>query len=105
MRFAGRMLAEHWIKRDQLENVDRLKAEFFRDPEGGVIADEPELFLPQMQQRHRRASTVLARITRNRRPFSVPVRQGFGCASRLPSWNLTQRSDMRQIAPAVESAA
>ena len=66
MRFPGRMLAEHWIKRDHLENVDRLEAEFFRDPEDGFVADEPEVFLPQMQERHRRASTVFARITRNR---------------------------------------
>ena len=66
MRFPGRMLAEHWIKRDHLENVDRLQAEFFRDPEDGFVADEPEVFLPQMQERHRRASTVLGRITRNR---------------------------------------
>ena len=66
MRFPGRMLAEHWIKRDHLENIDRLQAELFRDPEDGFVADEPEVFLPQMQQRHRRASTVFARITRNR---------------------------------------
>ena len=53
-----------------------------------------------------RAATVLARITRDRRrPFSAPVRREFGCASRLPSLNLTQRSDTRQIAfRAVESA-
>ena len=66
MRLPGRMLAEHWIKRDHFENVDRLQAEFFRDPEDGFVADEPEVFLPQMQERHRRASTMLARITRNR---------------------------------------
>ena len=61
------MLAEHWIKRDHLENVDRLDAEFFRDPEDGFIADEPEVFLPQMQKRHHRATTMVAWITRNRR--------------------------------------
>src|ERR1700747_3480095 len=66
MLFPGRMLAKHWIERDHLENVDRLQAEFFRDPENGFVADEPEVFLPQMQERHRRASTLLARITRNR---------------------------------------
>jgi hypothetical protein len=66
MRFPGRMLAEHWIKSDHLENVDRLEAEFLRDPEDGFVADEPEVFLPQMQERHRRASTVFARITRYR---------------------------------------
>jgi hypothetical protein len=66
MRFPGRMLAEHGVKSDQLENVDRLEAEFFRDPEGGFVADEPEVFLPQVQEWHRRASTVLARITRDR---------------------------------------
>jgi hypothetical protein len=66
MRFPGRMLAEHWIKSDHLENVDRLEAEFFRDPEDGFVADEPEVFLPQMQQRHRRAAAALPRITRDR---------------------------------------
>jgi hypothetical protein len=66
MRFSGRMLAEHWIKSDHLENVDRLEAEFFRDPEDGFIADEPEVFLPQMQERHHRAATVLGWITRDR---------------------------------------
>src|SRR5438477_6163632 len=67
MRFPGRMLAEHWIKSDHLENVDRLEAEFFRDPESGFVADEPEVFPPQMQERHRGATTVLARITCYRR--------------------------------------
>src|SRR5205823_6409274 len=59
MRFPGRMLAEHWIKSDYLENVDRLEVEFFRDPEDGFVADEPEVFLPQMQERHCRTTTVL----------------------------------------------
>jgi hypothetical protein len=66
MRFPGRMLAEHWVKSHYFENVDRLEAEFFRDPGDGFVADEPEVFLPQMQKRHRRASTVFAWITRNR---------------------------------------
>jgi hypothetical protein len=66
MGLPGRMLSEHWIKRDHLENVDRLEAEFFRDPEDGFVADESEVFLPQMQERHRRAATVVARITRDR---------------------------------------
>jgi hypothetical protein len=66
MRFPSRMLAKHWIKSDHLENVDRLKAELFRDPKDGFVADKPEVFLPQMQERHRRASTVLARVTGNR---------------------------------------
>src|SRR5204863_4030690 len=42
MRLSRRLLAEHWIKSDQLENVDRLQAYFFCDPESGFIADEPE---------------------------------------------------------------
>ena len=62
--FPSRMLAEHWIKSDHLENVNRLEAEFFRDPKDGVVVDEPEVFLPQMQERHRCTSTVLGRITR-----------------------------------------
>ena len=37
MRLPGRMLAEHWIKRDHLENVNRLQAKFFRDPENGFV--------------------------------------------------------------------
>jgi hypothetical protein len=71
MPFPSRMLAEHRIKRDHLENVDRLEAEFLRDPEDGFVANEPEVFLPQMQERHRRAAMVLARITRNRRVHSL----------------------------------
>src|SRR6267378_4871741 len=71
MHLPGRMLAEHWIKRDHLENVDRLEAEFFRDPEDGFVVDEPEVFLPQMQDRHRCATTALARITRDRRVHSL----------------------------------
>src|SRR5262245_226371 len=66
MRFPGRMLAKHWVKRDHLENVDRLEAEFFCDPENGFVGDKPEVFLPQMQERHHRAATVLARIMCNR---------------------------------------
>jgi hypothetical protein len=67
MRFPGRMLAEHWIKRHHLENVDGLKAELFCDPKDGIVTDEAEVFLPQMQEGHRRASTVLVGVTRNRR--------------------------------------
>src|SRR3954464_5221393 len=46
MRFSGRMLPKHWIKSDYLENVDRLKSQFTRDPENGFVADESEMFLP-----------------------------------------------------------
>src|SRR5215470_13156817 len=67
MSFSGGMPAEHWIKSDYLQNVDRLEPEFFRDPERGFVADEPEVFLPQMQERHHRAATMVAWITRNRR--------------------------------------
>src|SRR5690242_14459192 len=62
MRFPGRMLAEHWITRDHLENIDGLETEFFRDPEDRFIADEAEVFLPQVQKRHRRAAATLAGI-------------------------------------------
>src|SRR5262249_30015147 len=66
MGFAGRLLAKHRIKRYQLEDIDRLQPQPFRDPYGGFVADDPEMFLPQMQERHRRASMVLTRITRDR---------------------------------------
>jgi hypothetical protein len=81
MGFAGGMLAKHWIKRDHLKNVYWLEAEFIRDPEYGFVADEPEVFLPQMQQRQRRAPTVLAWIPGNRR---VHFLLQFG-------WNLDRR--------------
>jgi hypothetical protein len=66
MRLPAWMLAKHWIKRDHLENVDRLQAELFCDPGDGFFTDQPEVFLPQMQQRHRCTPTVLGRITRDR---------------------------------------
>ncbi len=99
MRFSGSLLAEHWIKRDYLENVDWLEAELFRNPEDAIVADEPEVFLPQMQERHCRASTVLGSgNAQSPLAFFAPVQREFGCASRLPSLNLNQRSDTRQIA-------
>src|SRR5882762_11592668 len=49
MSFAGRLLSKHWIEGDELENVNRLQTELFRDPRYGLVADEPEVFLPQMQ--------------------------------------------------------
>ena len=62
----GRRLPKHRIERDQLENVDRLEPELGRDPGHSFIADETEMFLPQMQQRHRRAALVLRRIMPDR---------------------------------------
>src|SRR5262245_46312860 len=81
VRFPGRMLAKHWVKRHHFENVDRLEAELFRDPEDGFVADEPEVFLPQMQKRHYRAAAVLTRIAHNRVVHS-PLQFG---------WNLDAR--------------
>ena len=46
--FASRLLAKHWIKCHQLQNIDRLQAQLFRDPWHRFVADEPEMFLPQM---------------------------------------------------------
>jgi hypothetical protein len=48
MGFPGWMLAKHRIKRDHLENVYWLEAEFIGDPENRFVAEEPEVFLPQM---------------------------------------------------------
>ena len=53
---AGRLPAEHRIERDQLENIDRLKAEPRRDPVDSFVANKTEVFLPQMQQRQRGAA-------------------------------------------------
>src|SRR5439155_19047721 len=47
--FAGALLAQHRIKRDQLENVDRLETELGRDPGYGFIVDEIKMFLPKME--------------------------------------------------------
>src|SRR5262245_25747275 len=71
VRFPGRTFAKHWIKSDHLENVDRLEAEFFRDPEDGFVADESEVFLPQMQEGQRCAAALLAGIMRNRPVHSL----------------------------------
>jgi hypothetical protein len=71
MRFSGGVLAKHWIKRDQLENVDRLEVKFFRGQEDGFVADESKVFLPQVQEWHRRASTMVVRVTRDRRVHSL----------------------------------
>src|SRR6266516_6958265 len=58
MGFARRVLSKHRIEGNKLENIDRLQAELFRDPQYSLVANEPEMFLPQMQQRHGRASLV-----------------------------------------------
>ena len=60
--FAGAFFAQHRIKRDQLENVDRLKPELGRDPSHRVVVNEIEMFLPKMQQRQRRAPFFIGRI-------------------------------------------
>jgi hypothetical protein len=67
VRFAGAFLAQHRIKRDQLENVNRLQLELLRDPRHRVIADESKMFLPKVKQRQRGTSLVGARVTRDRR--------------------------------------
>jgi hypothetical protein len=64
--FARWLLSKHRVEGDQLENIDRWQAELFRDPYYSLVADEPEVFLPQMQQRHGGASPVIARVTRDR---------------------------------------
>src|SRR5439155_1570099 len=46
--FASRLLAKHWIKGDQLKNIDGLQAQLLSDPWYGLVADESEVFLPQM---------------------------------------------------------
>src|SRR5205085_5386825 len=50
VRFAGAFFAQHWIKRDQLENIDRLKSELLRDPGHRVIVKEIEMLVPKMPQ-------------------------------------------------------
>ena len=64
--FSGGLLAIHRVKRDQLQDVDRLQPEFGRNPIHAFIADESEMFLPQMQQRHGRASLSIRRIALDR---------------------------------------
>src|SRR6266571_7169171 len=64
--FASRLLAKHWIESHEFENIDRLQAQLLRDPWHGVVADESEMFLPQVQQRHGCTSPVIARIARDR---------------------------------------
>src|SRR5437868_2870723 len=60
--FARAFLAQHRIKRDQLEDVDRLKSELGRDPRHRIVVNQSEMFLPKMQQRQRGASFLIGRI-------------------------------------------
>ena len=71
---SGRLLPEHRIKSDQLENVDRLETEFRRNPVYAFVADVSEMFLPEMQQGHGCASFA-ARPDNGRslRPFFAPA--------------------------------
>jgi len=46
---ARALLPEHGIEGDDLKKVDRLQVELGRDPIHTFIADEAEMFLPQMQ--------------------------------------------------------
>src|ERR1700730_6076807 len=62
VRSAGAMPTQHWIKRDQFENVDRLQAKFRCNPSHSLIADESEMFLPKMEQGQRRASLLIGWI-------------------------------------------
>ena len=63
---AGALLAQHWIKTDQFEDVDRLQTELGRDPTHGVIVDETKMFLPKMEEWKRRAAFLIGRIMRDR---------------------------------------
>src|SRR6202030_3762297 len=52
VRTAGGFEAEHRIKRNELENIDRLQIQLGRDPVDDLVVDKVEVVLPQMQQRH-----------------------------------------------------
>jgi hypothetical protein len=65
VRLASGFLTKHRVKADQLENVNRLEAQLRRDPDYRFIADETEMFLPQMEQRHRRAPLMIVWISRD----------------------------------------
>jgi hypothetical protein len=67
VRLARGFRTKHRVKGDQLENVNRLEAELRGDPDYCFIADETEMFLPQMEQRHCRAPLMIVRISRDRR--------------------------------------
>jgi hypothetical protein len=49
VRFSRGFLAKHWIKSDQLKDIDRLEPEPSRDPDYSVIADKTEVLLPQVK--------------------------------------------------------
>jgi len=53
--FARRMLAEHGVEGDELEDVDRLEVELVGDPLDALGRDVAEGFLPEMEQRQRGA--------------------------------------------------
>src|SRR4051812_47144224 len=77
VRLAGRVPAEHRIKRDELENVDRLKIEPGGDPLDRFIRDVPELLLPEVEQ-GKRGGSLARRVVRN---GFVDLREEF-------SWNV-----------------
>ena len=74
VRFASVFLAQHRIETDQLENVDWLQAELDRDPGDGFVANETEMFLPEMEERKRRASFLIGRIMPDRFVHSAFLR-------------------------------
>src|SRR5262249_7659130 len=87
VRFSSASLAQHRIKRDQLENVDWLEPELLRDPGHSVIVNEAEVFLPKVEQRQRRTPLVIARISRDRFiHFSLQLGRNV-CARRVHTKN------------------
>lgn len=50
VKFAGSRLAEAGVKCHDLDDFDRLKIEFFRDPLDGFVGDEAELVLNDVEK-------------------------------------------------------
>jgi hypothetical protein len=66
MSASGGLSPIHRIKCNQLKDIDWLELKAARDQFNRVVADESEVFLPEMQQRHGSAPSLIGRILRDR---------------------------------------
>ena len=83
MLAAGRLLTKHRVEGDQLEDVNWIESQLGRNPVHPFIADETEVFLPQMEQGHGRTALTIDGIT-SYRLLHVPLQLGGNvCARRV----------------------
>src|SRR5947208_979779 len=64
MKFPKRLASEHWIKRDDLVDVDRRQSELLRRPLDRFLRNPAVRFLNRVQPHQRRRSRFVRRILR-----------------------------------------